>query len=332
MSKPKIGRARYSGETKRQYFKLKEGSSVFRILPPLGDLADEGRWSMFYSVHYGYKDSKGKMRVFQSPLVKDRKSGLATSPDAALERIETLRSEMEKAKKAGDAVKVEKIKELLKTYNLDKNHYMNVVDLQGNIGVLKLRHKAKLVLDAVIKQLRSEGVDPLSSDDGRFFVFTRTGVGTDTTFQVSVYKEKLKVEGVGMVERDVVHALTDDILNRLGTEAAQLDKLFKKLTSEEVARVVKEGPRALDEIYSESATDSEAQEDGEDQDDSAEESVSTTAAMPSTPVAPSVTAPVATVSVAAPSPTKAEPVTTSKTTAQAVSGMSDEDFLKSLGL
>ena len=37
----KIGKAKY-GAGKKTYFKLKDGDQTFRILPPLGDLADDG--------------------------------------------------------------------------------------------------------------------------------------------------------------------------------------------------------------------------------------------------------------------------------------------------
>lgn len=252
----KLGKAKYGGDfVPTKYWKLKDGESTYRILPPLGDLADDGIWSVFYKVHYGYRNTSGKMRVFQSSLVTDRKTKMIEVPDAALERIERLKSELEKAKAAGNVPAMGKFKDLLQMYNLDNNHYVNAMDSQGNIGVLKLRHRAKQALDAAIKKLNASNIDPLSPDDGRFFTFTRTGNGLDTTFQVAVAQESLTVPNVGEVKRDLTHRLTPEIIARLGKEARELHKLFKKPTADEVARIVRESDinsgksRAVDEIF-----------------------------------------------------------------------------------
>src|SRR5271156_5912088 len=162
----KIGKPKYGGEfVPTKYWKLKDGESTFRILPPLGDLADDGIWSVFYKVHYGYRNTQGRMRVFQSCLEVDRRSKMVMVPDAAVERIERLKMELEKAKTSGNRNAIEKFKQLLQQYNLDNNHYVNAMDTQGNIGVLKLRHRAKQALDAVIKKLNTQDVDPLGPDD-----------------------------------------------------------------------------------------------------------------------------------------------------------------------
>lgn len=237
----KIGKAKFGGQTSRKYFKLKDGEQVYRILPPLGELADQGRWSVFHSVHYGYKSTDGKQKPFLSCEAKDRKTGTIQVGDAAKDRITKLKAQLEEGKKAGNKVAIDALEPLVGNqgmYNLDSNHYMNVVDSQGHIGILKIRHKAKLALEAEIRSLNADGVDPLSVEDGRYFVFSRTGMGRDTTFGVKVLKEKLKVDGVGVVERDVVHVLDEDLQARLSAEAGELGKIFKTLTSEEVKQVV----------------------------------------------------------------------------------------------
>lgn len=346
MSQPKIGKAKFGGEfVKRKYWKLKDGEATFRILPPMGDLADSGKWSQFYNVHYGYKNTKGQMRVFQSPLVKNRKTRMVEVPDAALERIETLKSKFEAAKKAGDTTSSKRIGDLLQQYNLDNNHYVNAMDEQGNIGILKLRHRCKLALDATIKALRDKGIDPLDSETGRFFTFRRSGNGLDTTFQVGVKQRTLQVEGVGEVSQDIVHVLTNDILNRLGKEAADLDKLYKRPSADEVARIVKtsdlmsgQSP-AVDEIFDTKRDDSSStNDDGAEDDYSAGPEPRTAdelgqrdapAAQPAAaPAAKAAPAPAPVTLAPAPTQTASAP----KTTAQAVSEQSDEDFLKSLGL
>jgi len=300
------------------------------VIVSMGELADKGIWSMYYEVHYGYKNSQGQMRAFQSPLVKNRKTKMIEVPDAALEFIDNLKSKSEAAKKAGDTTTLKRIEEMLERYNLDKNHYVNAIDSQGNIGILKLRHRAKNALDATIKRLRESGVDPLSTDNGRYFLFRRSGTGLDTTFQVEVATKDITVEGVGKVKQDLVHVLTDDILDRLGNEAAKLETLFKRPTSEQVARIVKEGASAVDEILDAKATTTE---DGPEDDTDTVESTQT-ASVP-TQTASAVTTPVTTPVAATPTPAPvaATPAPVAQTTtADNIASQSDEEFLKSLGL
>lgn len=350
----KIGKASYGGGGKKTYFKMKDGDNVYRILPPLGELADKGIWSVFYNVHYGYKNSDGKLRPFQSSLIKNYKTKMIEASDAALERIEKLKAQLAEAKASGNTVLVQKLNEFVGpkgSFNLDNNHYVNAVDAQGNIGILKIRHRAKQALDVVIKRLREKGIDPLSVDNGRFFVITRSGTGLDTTFQVNVLTRTINVPNVGDVQQEVVHALDESIIARLAGEAADLGKLFKKPTPKQIARIVTEGAVAVDEILDGKGQGTTGSSGGEDYDDSAEyaeESGSTAqsaapAAPASAPVAAApvtppitVTAPVQAAAQAAPAPVSA-PVTanvasSTSTTAAQVNEMSDADFLKSLGL
>src|ERR1700679_396603 len=125
----KIGKARFGGQQQqRKYFKLKDGEQVYRILPPLKELADSGRWSVFHSVHYGYKGTDGKQKPFLSPEVKNRKNNMVEIPDAAKDRISTLKAKFEEAKASGNKAALEKLDILVGPtgmYNLDNNHYMN---------------------------------------------------------------------------------------------------------------------------------------------------------------------------------------------------------------
>lgn len=342
----KLGKAKYGGQ-KKAYFKLKEGKSTFRILPPMGDLADEGVWSLYYRVNYGYVNSADKSRPFESSLVKGNK-GMVEIPDAAVERFDKLKARYEEAKKAGDKKSEELLGKLVGTqkarYNVDSNHYMNAIDTQGNIGVLKLRHTAKKALDVVIRELRDKNVDPLSEDNGRYFTFTRTGMGRETTFAVSVHKQTMLIDGVGEVERDVVHKLDADIVARFKNEAAELQKLFKKPTAEQIAQIVAESNLQtgvspnIDKILGykeeETAGDGEAEESQE----AAEVAVAQQVLKAEPEYAPKVSTKAETttqsVTPTAEVTTKVEtkPATAAPTTAKKIADMSEDEFMSSLGI
>jgi len=243
-----FGKPKY-GQSKKTYFKLKDGTQTFGILPPLGKDKDDpvlkdGIWSVYYRVHYGYTNVAGKSRPFESSLVKNRKTNMVEVPDAAVERLEKLKGSLEAAKQKKDKKAIEALQKLVgaakSRYNLDSNHYLNVHDLQGNVGILKLRHKAKQALDVVIRELRDKNIDPLSPDAGRYFTFTRTGTGNETAFAVRVYATEREVEGIGTVKVDVVRNLSQDIRERITTDAGELRKLFKKPTAAEIQQIVDE--------------------------------------------------------------------------------------------
>jgi hypothetical protein len=232
---------------KTEFFKLGDGEQIFAILPAFGRLEEKGRWSMHYKVHFGYKNSEGKMKLFQSPLVKNKNS-VIEAPDAALDRITALKAQYEEAKKTGNKELEERLAKLVGMrgqFNLDANHHMNAIQLDGKIGVLSIRHKAKVALDACMQTLIARNIDPGT----RYYKFGRSGTGLDTTFTVSVYTKTVTTAEYGDVQKEEIFTLTPEILERMKTEARELDNIYPRLTSEEVARIVKEGAKAVDEIF-----------------------------------------------------------------------------------
>jgi hypothetical protein len=326
-----IGKASFGGSNfkKTEYFKLGDGEFVCAILPPLGNLANAGKWSVHYSVHFGYKNTAGKMRLFQSSQVKD-KNKMIVEPDAALDRINSLKAQFEQAKKDGNAELVARLDKLVGQkgqFNMDSNHHINAITLDGKIGVLKLRHRAKLALDETIKTLIAKGVDPLT----RYYKFRRSGRGLDTSFQVTVYQETMTIAGVGDVSKDVPFKLTNEIEARLKSEARELDSLYPKITSQQIAQIVKEGPAGVDAVFAKEGTTGNATTPAAtaaaaaDEDDVSnyEEPV-----MQSSPMTTVAQAPVAQETKAA----LAQASTSAAVAPASLAAMSDDDFLNSLNV
>lgn len=249
----KVGKAKYSGGKK--VFKVKDGDNVFRILPPLGNLADAGKWSMYYRVEWGYKNSKGRNKPFLDCRKVNFQTKMVEVESAAHLRREALKNQKDAvvaAFKSGEATKdqVQEAIDLVKRYNQDAKHYLNVVSLNGEIGLLKIGHKAKLALDTEISKLREKGVDPLSLDNGRFFNFHRscpTNNFRDTAYQVTVYQENVQLNGKTYQE-EKAHSMDDAFIARLAGEAFELSSMYPALTAQQVERLVTEGVSAVDEI------------------------------------------------------------------------------------
>jgi hypothetical protein len=247
----KLGTPKYE-QSKRNYFSFKKNQNTFilRVLPPLGDLAETGKWSIYHRVEFGYTGSDGKMKPFLSPRVVNY-GGMVEVESEAHKRREMIKEQQSQAKRAGNSVVVEQCTKMLQKYNQDAKHHMNVIDLQGNIGLFKIGHKGFQALKAEVDRLRSEGVDPIGVENGRFFVFSRNGSGRDTLYTVTEYKQKQEIStpsGKMVAMVDFPHAITQSILSKLETDAFELDKIYPTVTPEEERRIVHEGAAAVDVI------------------------------------------------------------------------------------
>ena len=255
-----FGEANYGSKNsfkKKNYAKLENGSKVFFIVPPHGAANETGTWAVFYKVHFGYKNLAGKLRTFLSPEKWNEETSKYVAEDAALDRINNLKADLDTAIKAKDRAETTRLNFLVGQkgiYNIDKNWHMNAIDLQGNVVELKIRHKAKLALDAELKKLVAKGIKPHSFEDGRYFVFTRTGNGNETQFKVDVYTETLNLEG-REVESPVSFSVNEQFKARVLTEVSDLSDLFESITPEEVRAIVEHSDLmtgkspACDEIF-----------------------------------------------------------------------------------
>lgn len=242
-----FGDANYekSSFKKKNHFNLEESIQVFGIMPPMFSLKEKGVWARFYRVHFGYKNLAGKLRTFLSPEVK--KKEMIEVEDAALQRIKTLTAKMEecKANKQEDRYNfLWKLVGFMGVYNLDKAWHLNVHDLSGKPGVLKIRHKCKMMLDTEIEKLRKQGIDPLSPINGRYFAMQRVGTGNETSYKVDVYSKEIdaQIPGTNQVikaKQEVVRVISPETeANAVAGECGDLDKLFQVLTADEVKQVV----------------------------------------------------------------------------------------------
>lgn len=262
----KLGKAKHSGGKER--FKIKDGDNIYRILPPMGNLADKGVYSKYYRVVWGYKGTDGKLRPFVSPYQKNFQTQMVEVDCAAFRRAGKLKENHQAliAKKkelqtSGQQVPqqlldlIEESKKTMMAFNIDSKHHLNAISRDGKIGLLKLGARAFKALKEVFKTLESQGVDALGVENGRFMNLHRSGRGLDTAYAVSELKEQVNVPEIGLVDKAVPHSLDSAIIGRLASEAFELDKLYPTPTSEEVAEIVAayerseaEGQQVVDRI------------------------------------------------------------------------------------
>jgi len=327
-----FGEAKFGGNQTHWFKFPKEGGSlILRILPPYGSLKQSGRWSQYYVTHFGYRDTKGKLRPFESSEVINRQTKMIEVPDAAMDRIKGLRMAQEKAKIEGNTELVKKIGEHLRIFNAKKAHYMNVMDLEGKIGVLSIPHKMKMALDAKIKEFQQKGINPISAQGGRYFVFSRSGTGVNTIHQVDIYRDP-------NTDQQIVSNLTNEVAERMKSEGMDLSNMYIKPTPEEIDEIVKaNGGAVLEAVFARHSKNAKQMEITEDYDDGDENgSLESSASSEESVVKPLSDTSSATVAtsvsqeqVVANAPV--EPVITTMN-GKDVSQMSNEEFLKSLGV
>lgn len=332
-----LGKAKYGSGKK--VFKLQDGDNVYRILPPMGKLAKSGKWNMYYRVEWGYKNSAGKNRPFQDVRVLNRETKMVEVESAAHLNRETLKAKLTELvsalRKDPNNVSLKQqyadTKEAVKRFNLDSKYYLNAIDLNGQIGLLKIGHKAFMALKTEIDKLRKRGVDPLSVDNGRFFNFNRsnaTGNFQDTAYQVTVYKENVQVNGETL-EKDRVHKIDQTVIDRLANEAFELSGMYPEITASQVEEIVKGGPAAVDRILGADDARSADSEDDDGNGSDTEEVTKKTSSVVTKTSGVAKTSAITKDEVVAKS--QMESSDESVAVSAGTSDVSDEEFLRSIG-
>ena len=257
----KLGTPKYEQNTKNYFaFKKDQNTFILRVLPPMGELAESGKWSAYHRVEFGHVGTDNRMKPFLSPRVVNYDGMVEVESESHLRR-DLLNNQLKQAKDAGNAALAEQCNNLLRKYNQDAKHYMNVVDLQGNVGLFKIGHRGFQALKGEIERLRSEGVDPIGIENGRFFVFSRSGKNRDTIYTVTEYKQKQEMDtptGKVLVDVPFPHAISTAIMNKLGTDAFELDSVYPSVTAEEEYRIVHEGPAGVDAVFNKKKEEAKA--------------------------------------------------------------------------
>lgn len=249
----KLGKPKHEQSTKNYFaFGRDKNTFILRILPPMGELADAGKWSVYHRVEFGHCGTDGRMKPFLSPRVVNYQ-GMVEVESESHTRREKLKARMEEAKSSGDSATYEQCNTLLRKYNQDAKHYMNAIDLQGNVGLFKIGHRGYQALKAAIDAVKkTDGIEPIGIETGRYFVFSRSGKGRDTVYTVQEYKRKQEMVGPdgSKIVADVSfnHALDESVISKLETDAFELNKVYPSVTAEEESRIINEGATAVDDI------------------------------------------------------------------------------------
>lgn len=261
--KPKYG----NGGTKIKTFKIKTGPNVYRYLPPMKSLAREGRWSIYYGVHFGYAGvdrndpTKTKQRPFMCIEDKNYRSGIIT---VRCEECDKIRDQESVLKDRSGALKAQgmtdddidtvlaPLKAWLKSHNCDRKHYINVMNPQGEFGTLMISHKTKKLVDAEFQRLlNEEGIDALDLDQGVWVNIERVGEKIQAQDSVKIVQENITLEDGRKVKQIKLAPLTPAQQAQALSECPDLTEVVRRITAEQIHLLVTGSgdPEEVDNIW-----------------------------------------------------------------------------------
>lgn len=230
-----------SREWKRH--QVKDGSNVYRILPPFGDVEVHNNYPYRkWSIVWLTDPKSGKRRPFASPLtdgeencpVKEYQDALRTFID---KKKATLEAQGMSKSAVKDALKgLHDIQWQIKVQHL---YVYNACDKSGNVGLLEIKSTAQKALKKKMAEYISlYGQDPTSlnsenDDSGVWFNFTKEGSGKETTYAVDFNRERFKDENGRLVSAEDRSPLAPNVVEGYDQLGYDLNSIyFRKKYSE----------------------------------------------------------------------------------------------------
>jgi hypothetical protein len=279
-----FGKSKYGGELSWGRLKLKvpQGNEtthlVARLLPPYKNLADEGKWAVYCSVHFGFegRDRVDPTKTSSRPFVcieeRDMRTKMTTRSCPQCEVI-AVRKEALKQKEASliaarnedgtpkytpsDIKALTKdLSDWLQSFNIDRKWYMAAMTEDGKFHILTISHTLKKKLETRIKEQRAMGVDPLDIDTGIWWDFSRQGQKLATEDDVSpvmeTHKEGNKVFQ-SVKQAPMSQAMVDEALAIL----PNLNEIVTRISREQIVQLTNcsGDPEEVDAIYNGSQPD-----------------------------------------------------------------------------
>lgn len=273
------GKAKYGSDQKFQKTGKPgkgPGDNYIRIMPPMHSFADEGKWAVYYTTHWGYAGvsksdpTKTTVRPFRCIEDKDRRTQMLRQVCPECENFRAKEKEAnafeaklkaqgldDKAIKANPEMKA--YSDWLQSHAPERKWYVNVMYKDRTFGDYKINHKThKKGIDAKIAELMdNQQIDALDPDQGVFFNIKRLGDGftVPDVIEVGMKMEEATINGrlqkIPVVE---LAPLSADEAARGLKECRDLATLGGTLLTEQqiYALVNSDGsPEAVDKVFGE---------------------------------------------------------------------------------
>jgi hypothetical protein len=187
----------YNG-SKFEQFSVKDGSTLYRVLPGIKSLAKRKEWHCYWATHFWMgKDARNpdKDRVHPILCVEERdwaRGGMITQECPLCQKREEVKKKIAAIEAAGlsrgmpkskIAAATADLQKWMKNHGRDGKYRVYAINENEQVGILKLATTAMRALKEKINKLVSRNHDPLGRK-GVWFEFSRTGTGFSTNYSV----------------------------------------------------------------------------------------------------------------------------------------------------
>jgi len=205
------GKSNYTKETFKKTGKPNKGpgNNILRVMPAMHSLADEGKWAVYYTTHWGYQgthptdQSKSIVRPFRCIEDKNRQTGMVRQNcpecDVYNQKFDEAAA-FEAALKAEKKYSEDEIKTKMKSradwlqaHAPERKWYINVMYTDRTFGDYKINHKThKKGIDTKIQELLESEIDATDLDSGVWFNIKRVGDGFTVPDVVEVVQKPIE--------------------------------------------------------------------------------------------------------------------------------------------
>lgn len=257
------------GFNRSKRFYLKDGSNLYRVLPPVKSLREKNKIAQYWSVIW-LTDTRGKKRPVASILKKQGKD-IILQHDPLLTKYEELLSQMTQINAAlkdpatagqVDPVMAAAIKSDFNRIRPSKTYALNVIDASGAVGVLEIGYNSWQALDQKINQLNTQGIDAIGigPDKGIYFDFRKVRDERGKSVYSVDPAMKTTKDASGNFQLNYIRmALTNEDAARLANQVEDLTTLYKEYTLEEQSALATLDQRMFDAVFARPSQDQQQQ-------------------------------------------------------------------------
>ena len=249
MSQSKIKINLDSLKTRREWkrHKVKDGSNVFRILPPFGENSN-GYPYRKWQIIWGLQDPEsGRARPFASSMTSEKKCPVTEYVANLKKKAESLKGQLAAAGVSEEDQKnrLGALNKLIQDLSPKTVYIYNAVDKSGEVGLLELKSTAQKKMKAEMSDyIKDYNQDPTSlnsdaTDSGVWFNVTRSGMGRDTEYDVKRVTHKIKDPTTGKLSfEDDRSALPDNVVENYDNLAYDLSAVYQVKSYDELEEIL----------------------------------------------------------------------------------------------
>ena len=275
--------------------KVKNGSNIFRILPPFGDNSN-GYPYRKWQIIWGLTDpASGRVRPYASSLMNEKRDPVVEFVTDLRARLDQMQGDLKTRGLDEKAVqkhpKYARLAQFIRDVSPKTVYLYNAADKAGVVGLLELKSTAhKDMKEKMNKYIRDYNQDPTSlnsadDDSGVWFDVTRSGEKWDTEYKVNIVQTTVKVNGKIMKEDDR-SPLPEALVQNFDNLAYDLSSVYKTNTYDELNEVLQANLDTFYEVCPEANLAVPVDLDKDEDDEDTEDTVP--APLPTKPVTKSV--------------------------------------------